>query len=436
MKRLRSYWLPTVLVILWAINMIIWAPQIGYLNYNHNDLHIVVLQVLHGVTILAFLLVILMLGDYLSQLTSNIATAAKLWCYTIGLTSGIVFFSWLVFNHFNIQELYNALFPITRNTVPFATAIIVGSCILPWLSRKMAPNASWWVIALFFPFASTTIFSRDLFGILNVHTVTFFLLVMALGALSRHITIDHHTLSKWTVSWSLAAFVLTAIMPNISFKVHGSMLTAARFTTPASLTIIAVAFNLYLLIRPVIKQSNSHYRSYFWLSLAILLTNQSLISQLAHYINHFNSWAMQILLIILLTLVLVAIAFIMPIVADWLQARFAISKRLNLVLSPGSFDRQSADIVVRRLARAVLNRWPNILALVVSYILADLSIYYMGNNTLFVKQSMLWLTTLFFFLIFKALQAIFNHYWVALITMGIFVVIWTVANIQKMQLRN
>lgn len=435
LKRVRSWWLPLALLYLWAINVTLWSPYFTYLKGARTSG-----QIFHSITITATLMLFLLTGDFLSQLNFSLARAIKQWITLWGLALTIVLANWLIFNHFQVQSLYNALMPIARNTAPLATAFIIASLLLPWLSKYFAPAANAWLLVLLFPLLVTSIFGRDSFGLKNGQSVTFYLLTLTIGALCQSIRLNRHQQIIGVIIWTTTSLLLVSLMPLISLQIHGSLITAGRFTTPVCLPLVLVAFNLYLLIRPllhsVIKMAKS--ATFSGLFLTVIFNNSVAIKILNHIIGRGNALVLQLTIILLLTLIIAGIAAIFPVVINWLQGLFNLNARINRLtkITPGQPVAQQITSISQRLWNSLKHRWPTFFALFSFYILANLSIYFMSRRTIFVKQSMLWLTMILFFLIFKALQALFNRYWVAFLTTGLLMVIWIVANIQKMELRD
>lgn len=203
MKHVRTWWPFTLLVFAWSINRIIWSPQLTYIKYAHNNLTMVGLQLLHGGTIILFLVALLTMGAVLGRQPLRLARTVKLWLYTILVTCGAVVVDWLAFNQFNYHRLYNALLPVTRNVAPLATAVIIASALLPWLRSKLTGRGNLTGIVLaMLPLAATSVFNRDMFGLLGGTSVTFALLVLTVGALADQLTINRRTVvSGWARPW-------------------------------------------------------------------------------------------------------------------------------------------------------------------------------------------------------------------------------------------
>ncbi len=441
MKNIRAWWPFTLLVFIWGINTIIWSPQLTYAKYAHNDLTMVGIQLLHSGTIIFFLTALLSCGAVLARQSLRLARTIRLWLYTILTASLAVVFDWLAFNQFNYHRLYNALLPISRNVAPLATAVIAASAILPWLRTKINKhNAVAGITLLALPLLATSLFSQDMFGLLKENGVTFYLLILTMGALADQLIVNRRQIVKWLCAALVANILLVAVMPNAAFQTHASLLTANRFTTPTFLPTVIVAVCLFALFaKPLTRFAAAlSHPSYFLLGLAVLFSDPVATSRASKLTKMAPNLAGQLAIILALVLLGMVAAGLFPLLIDWLQARWQLSQRLNRCFTTDtskSVDQQLA-IVVRRAARGVWHRWPSLLAVLVSYTLADLSIYYMGNDTLFVKQSMLWLTAGLIFLTFKALQSLTNRYWLSLLVTGMANVIWTVANTQKMDLRN
>lgn len=441
MKHVRAWWPFTLLIFGWGINAIIWAPQLTYVKYAHNNWTMVGIQLLHSGTIIVFLTVLLTIGAVLTRQTFSLARTVKLWLYTILTASLAVIVDWLVFNQFNYHRLYNALLPISRNAAPLATAVIIASGTLPWLRTKTSKHsASTGITLLALPLAATSLFNQDMFGLLKGNSVAFYLLILTIGALADQLTVNRRRTIKWLSAALIINILLVAVMPNAAFQTHASMVTAGRFTTPTFLPTVIIAGCTFTLFSKQLTRfvAALDYPGYFLTGLAVLFSDPVVISRAAKLTSLTANLAGQIGIILFLALLGMAIGLILPSPVNGLQARWQLSRRINRCLATATDQTtdQQLSTITRRVTRAIGHRWPSLLAFLVAYVLADLSIYYMGNDTIFVKQSMLWLTTLLIFLTFKALQALTNRYWLSLLVTGMSNIIWIIANIQKMNLRN
>ena len=441
MKHVRAWWPFTLLIFGWGINAIIWAPQLTYVKYAHNNWTMVGIQLLHSGTIIVFLTVLLTIGAVLMRQTFSLARTVKFWLYTILTASLAVIVDWLVFNQFNYHRLYNALLPISRNAAPLATAVIIASGILPWLRTKTSKHsASTGITLLALPLAATSLFNQDMFGLLKGNSVAFYLLILTIGALADQLTVNRRRTIKWLSAALIINILLVAVMPNAALQTHASMVTAGRFTTPTFLPTVIIAGCTFTLFSKQLTRfvAALDYPGYFLTGLAVLFSDPVVISRAAKLTSLTANFAGQIGIILFLALLGMAIGLILPSPVNGLQARWQLSRRINRCLATATDQTtdQQLSTITRRVTRAIGHRWPSLLAFLVAYVLADLSIYYMGNDTIFVKQSMLWLTTLLIFLTFKALQALTNRYWLSLLVTGMSNIIWIIANIQKMNLRN
>lgn len=441
MKYVRAWWSFALLVFAWSINTIIWSPQLTYIKYAHNNLTMVGLQLLHSGTIILYLIALLTVGAVLSHRPLRLARTGKMWLYTILMATGVVVVDWLAFNQFNYHRLYNALLPISRNVAPLTTAVIIASVLLPWLRSKINSHGSLTGIVLtMLPLTATTIFNRDMFGLLKGNSVTFGLLILTIGALSDQLTINRQTVAKWLGAALAINILLVAIMPNAAFQTHGSMLTAGRFTTPTFLPSVVVATSAFILLKKSLIRFTTTIKhpSYFLTGLTVLLSDAVVINRATVLTKSTNNLAGQLLIILGLTVLTLMITIWLPQLVNQLQRHWGLSQRIDrcLTTTPDQSVDQQLLTITHRVGTAILRQWPTLLALLVAYVFADLSIYYMGNHPHFVKQPMLWLTTLLIFLTFKALQALTNRYWLSLLVTGMGNAIWIIANIQKMDLRN
>lgn len=440
MKHQRFSWTLLILILLWVSNSIIWSPKLPYLNYQHLNSQMLIIQLSQSITILASLTIVMLIGEQLSRYPVALTNSIKMWLYTVGLLLGSLVAVWLVANRFNYHNFYHALLPIVGNTVPLSSSMIIGILILPLLRRYIKKAPFTWGTGILIIFAINTFFNHDVFGLLNGQSVTFYLLVMLLGIVASTIKVNRHSLHKWTLGFAIINSYLVLVMPNASYFTRDSFATANRFSTPASLTMVATAMGLYLILRPYLLPVVNHLaHPLFWfLTLSVMVENPVTLQII---INHakasFELWY-QLLWALAWGVSVLTFAYLLPPLFNYCQQRFNINTRLIgfWTTNPTKpFDEQLV-IIYNRIEDWFLRMSPTILALGISYLLALFSIYLMGRPSLFVKQSMVWFNTFLIFLIFRLIQSIFNRYWLALITTIIINGVWIVANMQKMMLRH
>lgn len=439
MKSHHFSWPLLGIILLWIINSVIWSPQLPYADYNHNNTQMLLIQLTHSFTIIAAVLMIFVVGDYLSRQHTTILQTVKYWLYTVGVLLLALLVAWLGFNRFIYHDFYNAILPIAGNTVPFAAAMIIGSFFLPLLRPLIAKAPFTWGAGLLGFFTLSTFFNHDIFGFINGNSVTFYLLVMTMGVTISLIKIKKLNILKWTLSFFIINCYLVMVMPNASFFTHGTLETANRFTTPTSLPIIATALGLYLLLYHHLQHflTTTHYPSYWLLTLVILLENPVTQNIAVKYAKQSSQLWVQLLWTIGWGVVATATAILLPRCFVRLQ-KLPLYKQVVTFWSvdPSMAPDQQLKVLVRRTEHWLFTKWPTILALLCCYVLALASIYLMGRPSLFVKQSMLWFNTFLIFLIFKFIQGLTNRYWVSLLTTIIINGLWIIANMQKMTFRN
>lgn len=440
MKSHHFSWPLLCTVFLWIINSVIWSPQLPYVNYAHLDTQMLVVQLTHSFTIIASLVMVLLIGNQLSKENTGIIRSIKYWLYTVATLLLSILVVWLGFNRFIYHDFYNAILPIAGDTVPLAAAIIIGSLLIPLLKPAITKSPYACCTIAFIFLAIATFFNHDVFGFNDGFSVTFYLLVMVLGAAATNIKEKKPTfLIKWTLSFFIVNSYLVMVMPDASYFTHNTLETANRFTTPASFTMVATAVGIYLLLQNNLTNfvKGLHFPTYFLLTTAILVENpvtQKIVLKYAGKTSLWNqlAWAVGWGIIIL------ALAYFLPVIFNFLQNQSKLNTKLTEFWTTDptlSLDEQ-LKVLLQRIEHWLFTKWPNILALICCYVLALASIYLMGRPSLFVKQSMLWFNTFLIFLIFKLLQSLTNRYWVALLTTIIINGVWIIANMQKMTFRN
>ena len=186
---------------LWAVNMVIWSPELPYLNFNHLNSQMMLIQLSHSLTIFGNIVAVLIIGNQLGRNTKPLLpTTIKYWLYTVGillLTLGVV---WLRFNRFIYHDFYHAILPLAGNTVPLAGAIIIGSLVLPLIKPVILRAPLSWSTAVFTILAIVTFFNHDSFGLLKGESVTYYLLSMSVGIAASELKFKKASVLKWPVS--------------------------------------------------------------------------------------------------------------------------------------------------------------------------------------------------------------------------------------------
>ena len=122
------------------MNLWMWDSQLQFSNYSENNLKMAVLQLVHVILIIAELWLLMQLGRTLKRHRLGRTRVITTWLVLVAYGAGSVLLQLVWKNQFYFSDLLNAVFPITRNIFPLATAYIIAMATFPRVNELSEVN--------------------------------------------------------------------------------------------------------------------------------------------------------------------------------------------------------------------------------------------------------------------------------------------------------
>ncbi|WP_251545367.1 LTA synthase family protein [Limosilactobacillus caecicola] len=428
-----------------VLNLWLWNAQLPFANYALNNHKIMLIQVVHVLLNVATSFVFLKLGQQFLHERPRRLNLVNTWLEVIGLglAETLIYLLWKA--QFQFTTLFNAFFPLTRNVVPMVMAIILGRYFIPYLANLPSGTRHRIGGGLLLALGASFIFNSDLWGFGTTYSLLLTLVILTLGAtlsdLDGTALVKHPKFILGGVL--LLNLVLAGVMPKISMTYHNDFSTVARFASPANVLTILVALGIVLLFAQV--ELHLHFNAVFLTLLLAsypILQDQFIASVNGHLHRGLYKYPFMVVAAALLLVVAKGCAIVMHKFTQtaWYQ-RYA--QRLVVIEEPHGLHQLWTEFW-----RA---HHQDCWAFLFTYGLSLVSFFAMDDgltitpnmqsyNTLIYifcnKQSIILLTTVFIWLMFKFFQALTNRFWWGIGITTIVNVVWIVANRIKIGARN
>lgn len=389
--------------------------------------------------------VLLILIGY--QIKGNIKLIKKyIYIYVVNLLIFIGLFLWT--RSFTIQNLYDAVLPITRNTYPVVlgviSALLIKDKLKNWFKKyKFSVILGGYAIVFTLP----SIFNKDIFGLGNGNNIITAFSLVALGIACSNVKIDKLHIDKKVITLMSMGVILNVVlalsMPYISLKAHGDFSTAYRFNVLTSISVVVMAIVLFI----VGQRLKIYVKTPEYIGLLVLLTysNNFIIEKIVN-----GSISLKVLLF------KSCIVSIIVVVLGWLLAK--IDKREHILerklsLNDGKTIVPWISETIMKMINYIKNHKHNLINIVILYTLAYCSFIFMSPHftsphmdgdkytsifffAFFVKQHMMILTLLLYYLIYRFFYGITNKFWLSSIITYTAVTIAIVADAIKIYYRS
>ncbi|TXJ77725.1 LTA synthase family protein [Ligilactobacillus salivarius] len=389
--------------------------------------------------------VLLILIGY--QIKGNIKLIKKyIYIYVVNLLIFIGLFLWT--RSFTIQNLYDAVLPITRNTYPVVlgviSALLIKDKLKNWFKKyKFSVILGGYAIVFTLP----SIFNKDIFGLGNGNNIITAFSLVALGIACSNVKIDKLHIDKKVITLMSMGVILNVVlalsMPYISLKAHGDFSTAYRFNVLTSISVVVMAIVLFI----VGQRLKIYVKTPEYIGLLVLLiySNNFIIEKIVN-----GSISLKVLLF------KSCIVSIIAVVLGWLLAK--IDKREHILerklsLNDGKTIVPWISETIMKMINYIKNHKHNLMNIVILYTLAYCSFIFMSPHftsphmdgdkytsifffAFFVKQHMMILTLLLYYLIYRFFYGITNKFWLSSIITYTAVTIAIVADAIKIYYRS
>lgn len=349
---------------------------------------------------------------------------------------------------FTIQNLYDAVLPITRNTYPVVlgviSALLIKDKLKNWFKKyKFSVILGGYAIVFTLP----SIFNKDIFGLGNGNNIIIAFSLVALGIACSNVKIDKLNIDKKVITLMSMGVILNVVlalsMPYISLKAHGDFSTAYRFNVLTSISVVVMAIVLFI----VGQRLKIYVKTPEYIGLLVLLTysNNFIIEKIVN-----GSISLKVLLF------KSCIVSIIVVVLGWLLAK--IDKREHILerklsLNDGKTIVPWISETIMKMINYIKNHKHNLINIVILYTLAYCSFIFMSPHftsphmdgdkytsifffAFFVKQHMMILTLLLYYLIYRFFYGITNKFWLSSIITYTAVTIAIVADAIKIYYRS
>ncbi|WP_229029819.1 LTA synthase family protein [Ligilactobacillus salivarius] len=349
---------------------------------------------------------------------------------------------------FTIQNLYDAVLPITRNTYPVVlgviSALLIKDKLKNWFKKyKFSVILGGYAIVFTLP----SIFNKDIFGLGNGNNIIIAFSLVALRIACSNVKIDKLHIDKKVITLMSMGVILNVVlalsMPYISLKAHGDFSTAYRFNVLTSISVVVMAIVLFI----VGQRLKIYVKTPEYIGLLVLLTysNNFIIEKIVN-----GSISLKVLLF------KSCIVSIIVVVLGWLLAK--IDKREHILerklsLNDGKTIVPWISETIMKMINYIKNHKHNLINIVILYTLAYCSFIFMSPHftsphmdgdkytsifffAFFVKQHMMILTLLLYYLIYRFFYGITNKFWLSSIITYTAVTIAIVADAIKIYYRS
>ncbi|WP_295731824.1 LTA synthase family protein [uncultured Limosilactobacillus sp.] len=442
-KLLPIYYCELILLIL---NSWLWNTQLPLVNYAMNDGKMMLIQVIHVILNVGMITVLLRLGRSFIQQRVSIKILLNSWLLVIILGIGELIIQLLWKNEFQFPDLVNSLFPLSRNVIPVVMGIILSRNLVPYFKLLKKRSQIKIGLILLGGLFSTTLFNANLWGFNGAYNLGLTLIFVSMGALFSEfqLPITQRKLKIAIGGVLLLDLVLAAVMPKISVSIHNDFSTAMRFANPTNVLTVIIALGFYYLMRYRFTSQMADLAA-----VAVALATYPTLMNLfiSSIMGHFNQSMIRYTVILMCSVILLPISYcclrFLRLVAKssvYLQCRLQIDNLNNF-----------SDV-----KQLLANHWKRFgheyLAVGFLYLLSLVSLLAMDNSlkltpnvnytyntfiyTFCNKQSVIILTTLLIWLMFKFCQSLTNSFWWGIGITTTINVIWVIANRIKIGARN
>lgn len=389
--------------------------------------------------------VLLILIGY--QIKGNIKFIKKyVYIYVVNLLIFIGLFLWT--RSFTTQNLYDAVLPITRNTYPVVlgaiSALLIKDKLKNWFKKyKFSIILGGYAIVFTLP----SIFNKDIFGLGNGNNIITAFLLVALGIACSNVEIDKLHIDKKVITLMSMGVILNVVlafsMPYISLKAHGDFSTAYRFNVLTSISVVAMSIVIF-----IVGQKLKIYvkiPEYIGLLALLIYSDNFIIEKI---VNNNASLKISLFKSCIVTIIIVFLGWILSRIDE---REHILEKKLSLNNEKTIVPWISETIV--KMVNYIKNHKHNLMNIVILYTLAYCSFIFMSPRftsphmdgdkytsifffAFFVKQHMMILTLLLYYLIYRFFYGITNKFWLSSIITYVAVTIAIVADAIKIYYRS
>lgn len=397
----------------------------------------------------------MLIGYHSKNLNNRYFKIYSSWLYLIILEIAVIFSKLIVRNEFSLIHFYDAIFPLTRNTFPLVSAILLGLCSLKLVQQFFKSTENYKIKVVYFVlFLLPTIFNKDIWHYDDGHSVLFYWLTFNIGLYLSNQKINNERKKDYLLFGicSFFAFFLIYLMPYVTYNISLSLKNADRFTDISSFFILT---SIYLLVKLLISYAHTEKKtSLIQLTTIIgfiILTQFAIKDILVKTIvdNAKGSYLLVLFYSISLTTLLITILFIVNILLTSTYEKLNSLQKIklsNLEISSNTY--QVMKVNIESFLR--IHQF-TILLFGLFYLLTLFSFFSMNFSIeltngirfyrnviffeLFVKQGIILLTWIYLIVIFGLLRSLTNKFWLSASLTSLLVIIFSIAGRLKLIFR-
>lgn len=425
------------------------------INVNAFTLHWILMIVLRLIMYIAIDVTCIWFVRHLSSVIKNIGDTIKLWLSAVAM--GLIFTAYVAgftFHRIYAPGFFDSIFLITRNSAPFVSGLIVGSLFTNFIKKILHTKNGriiTWLVLLLPIFAG-----RNIFSIGNGLTFWGAFAFIFVSEATKYYSIKRSV--EWIVGGATSTLLLQLMMVPISKGLTGGLSLTAQFAGNMSPFILISAAGIVNVLMSVEVKERREFVRFFELTLMVgvfLLFNSLTFSQILTNVMVFSKESIGERLGIWMILDAVVLITGLLVCATLVTAFLRKTWIWN-----ASTDANFSNISQITLGRAMYglrvivgHYWPSVLAFVTFYVVQVCSALLMNqhlktveimmspNQSIFlytiVKRAPTMLFgTMILMMLFYFIKSLTNRYWVSLISVHVFTIVWTVANVMKIKERS
>lgn len=452
-RKANSIW--PLLFTFWSmVTLLVWrcSPSISFAA--GTSLHAIAGQWLHSIMLAGIAMLLILLGRMSAKVQHNIGQTlsfvTKLWM--LMLVTGVLLTLLLTIrNHFQVSDLYTALFPVLHDEVPIISGLFLGLVISTFTQQVKKYQQRLFGCLLLLILVIPFVFGVDMFHLHGLRNPLLFTILFLIGTINFQWSKPFHIFLSSGISY----LVLTGIMPYISVLNHGSLLTAGRFTSLANPLLVVAAYSLIQLADRKKELTTNSWSTV--LSGLTFVCVPAMVTELkGDLIRHAGHSTIKLLILgSVVSGVLMIVAWIWAWAANKLASRIGMSSSIDRYFAglTGVQDVKSwLNDKKKQLIDSIHHHHATLIAMMVAYLLAFISMLLMNTSwqitpnvgqsfniimlTFFQRQTMIILNAILIFAFTMFLWALFRRYYVALIGSTFLISIWIIASRMKILARD
>ncbi len=436
--------------------MVVWRSSPAITLAAGTSLHAIAGQWLHGIMLGGVAVLAILLGrlsNYYSHPGQALALLVKLWLLMV--TTGVLTTLLLtVRGHFQVADLYTALFPLLRNGAPIVSGLFLGVLLQALVVSPDEERQRLLGISLYALLTVPFVFGVNIFFLHGLRNPLLFTVLFCIGA-------TRFCFQKPLRNFLLAGIgclVLMGLMPYVSVLCHGDLSTVGRFTTVANPLLVFAAASLVDFIDDREESYRLPVQTWGTVIVAMTMVNiPAMVTELKGLLLCRTGHSTIKLLVFgaALSLAFLLAAIVWSSFCSWLARRSSWSNKVDNYFSELDGIQSVGTWLNKKkvqLFASVRRYHAVLLVMAVAYLMALLSMLFMNTSwtitpnvgqgfniimlTFFQRQTIIIVNAVFIFALTMFLWAIVRRYYVALISSTFLIAVWIIASRMKILARN